>query len=188
MALNSDIYDINKTLSGDISAFTPLVLRYKDFVYTIVIRMINNKQDAEEITQDVFIKAFEQLGSYQGNGKFSTWLYTIAYRKALDKLRSNKNIISVENIDTLQPNDISSIKNELDNLLKKERKMLIKNCINKLDSVTSTIFTLYYYDEQSIKEISTITNLTVDNIKIKLFRGRKKLYLLLQSHLVTETI
>ena len=81
---------IEKVLAGDSNAFSGLIDRYKDMVYTLAIRIVKNNEDAEEVAQDSFIKAFEKLDSFKGSSKFSTWLYTIVYRTALTKVRKKK--------------------------------------------------------------------------------------------------
>lgn len=188
--MNSDLElnYINITLGGDTNAFSNLIIKYQDFVFTLVFRMLKNKEDAEEVTQDVFIKAYKVLNTFRGESKFSTWLYTIAYRKALDKLKNNKSTIISQELDSINVNNFSSIKNALDILEDNERRQIIKNCINRLSSDISSIFTMYYFEELSIKEVSEITKLSNENVKIKLFRGRKILYSILQKQLFSETI
>jgi RNA polymerase sigma factor (sigma-70 family) len=86
MSLTTDQQLIEKTLRGDTSSFGKLVERYQDFVFTIAFRIMKVREEAEEVAQDSFIKAYESLNSFRGESKFSSWLYSIAYRKALDAL------------------------------------------------------------------------------------------------------
>ena len=90
MEPNTDQYLIDKTLNGDTRAFGELVERYQAFVFTIALRIVKVREEAEEVAQDAFIKAFQSITSYRGESKFSSWLYSIAYRKALDAIRKNK--------------------------------------------------------------------------------------------------
>ena len=86
---NDQIY-IDKVRAGDSSAFSYLVDNYKDMAYTIALKIVRNAEDAEEVAQDSFIKAFQQINTFQGKSKFSTWLYTIVYRTAISKTRKKK--------------------------------------------------------------------------------------------------
>ena len=180
---HTDQYYINRCLEGETNAFSYLVDQYKDFVYTIIFRMVKNKEWAEEIAQDVFVKAYTSLNNYRGDAKFSTWLYTIAYRKALDALKSVKNQKKIDFIDDVQEGDIGSVTDALMHLELEERKTIIKNSILKLKEDEAALITLYYFEEKSVKEIQEITKISVDNIKIKLYRSRKKLYDYLNSYI-----
>ena len=90
MDKNSDQIYIDKVLQGDSNAFAYLINRYKDMVYTIAIKIVKSHEDAEEVAQDSFLKAYEKLDNFKGNSKFSTWLYTIAYRNSITKIRKKK--------------------------------------------------------------------------------------------------
>jgi len=177
---------INQTLKGDTRSFGVLVERYQDFVFTIVYRMVKVREEAEEVSQDTFIKAFESLASYRGEAKFSSWLYSIAYRKALDSIRKNKKNKTSEIIDDITEGEIDSIDNALHFLEVKERKKTIQECILKLSEEEAAIITLYYFDDQSVREIAVITKLSEDNVKIKLYRSRKKLFSLLKHFVLPE--
>ena len=186
MQPNTDPYLIDLTLKGDTKAFGELVERYQAFVYTIVIRIVKVREEAEEVAQDTFIKAFQSLSSYRGESKFSSWLYSIAYRKALDALRKNKKNSSLELIEEITEGDCSVIENALSYIEDQERSEVIKKCILELPEKEAAIITLFYFEEQSIKEIAKITQLTEDNIKVKLYRSRKKLFSLLKHYILPE--
>ena len=183
---NTDQYLVERTLQGNTHAFGSLVKKYQNFVFTIVIRIVKVKEEAEEVAQDTFIKAFESLSSYRGDAKFSSWLYSIAYRKALDRIRKNNKLKSVELIEEITETEISSIENALYYLQEKERKDVIQESILKLPEQEAAIITLYYFEDQSVKEIAAITRLSEDNIKIKLYRSRKKLFTLLKQFVLPE--
>lgn len=186
MQPNTDQHLIEQTLKGDTKAFGELVERYQAFVYTIVIRIVKVREEAEEVAQDSFIKAFQSLSSYRGESKFSSWLYSIAYRKALDALRKNKKNNSLELIEEITEGDCSVIENALTYIEDKERSEVIKKCILELPEKEAAIITLFYFEEQSIKEIAKITELTEDNVKVKLYRSRKKLFSLLKHYILPE--
>ncbi|MCF6307931.1 MAG: sigma-70 family RNA polymerase sigma factor [Flavobacteriaceae bacterium] len=190
MQPSTDPYLIQKTLEGDTKAFGQLVDKYQTFVFTIVIRMLKVREEAEEVAQDTFIKAYQSLDKFRGDSKFSSWLYSIAYRKALDALRKSKKNSNLELIEDITEGDCSVIENALSFLETEERKEAIQNCIMKLPEQEAAIITLFYFEEQSIKEIAVITDLSEENIKIKLYRSRKKMFTLLKQNILpkyTET-
>jgi len=90
MEFLDDSFYIEKVINGDTSAYTNLVNKHKDMVYTIALRIARNHQDAEEIAQDVFLKAFQSLESFRQKSKFSTWLYRIVYNTAISKIRKKQ--------------------------------------------------------------------------------------------------
>ncbi|PHS63283.1 MAG: RNA polymerase [Flavobacterium sp.] len=186
MQLDTDPYLIRKTLEGDTKAFGQLVDKYQAFVFTIVIRMVKVREEAEEVAQDTFIKAYQSLANFRGDSKFSSWLYSIAYRKALDALRKNKKNNNIELIDDITEGDCTVIENALSFLESEERKEAIQNCIMKLPEQEAAIITLFYFEEQSIKEIAEITALSEENIKVKLYRSRKKMFTLLKQNILPE--
>lgn len=178
---------IDKTLKGDTRAFGLLVEQYQGYVFTIVIRMVKVREEAEEVAQDTFIKAFESLSSFRGESKFSSWLYSIAYRKALDRLRKNKKYNTSELIEDITESEAGISENAQHILEDKERKAQIQHCIMQLPEVDAALITLYYFEEQSVKEMAEITKLSEENIKVKLHRSRKKMFTLLK-HLVLPEI
>ena len=113
-------------------------------------------------------------------------MYSIAYRKALDALRKNKKNNSLELIEEITEGDCSVIENALTYIEDKERSEVIKKCILELPEKEAAIITLFYFEEQSIKEIAKITELTEDNVKVKLYRSRKKLFSLLKHYILPE--
>ncbi len=182
----SDQYYINQVLEGDTNAFSILVERHQGLVYTVVYRMIKNKEQAEEVAQDTFVKAYTSLSRYRGDAKFSTWLYTIAYRKSLDAIKSAKRMMTSELIEEISEGDIELVTDALMYLQAQERKKIIADSIMKLPEDEAAIVTLYYFEEKSIKEIVEIVDLTADNVKIKLYRSRKKLYSILKHYVSPE--
>ncbi|NND63119.1 MAG: RNA polymerase sigma factor [Flavobacteriaceae bacterium] len=188
MTTNTDQLLIQKTLEGDTRSFGLLVEKYQAYVYTISLRMLKVKEEAEEVAQDTFIKAYASLSGFRGDSKFSSWLYSIAYRKALDRLRKNKRSQTSELFEEITEGDTALVENALDMLESKERRQKIKECIMQLPKTEAVLITLYYFEEQSVKEIAQIVDLSEENIKVKLFRSRKKLFNLLQSYVMPEIL
>lgn len=163
-----------------------LVSRYQQLVYTVVYRVVKNREQAEEIAQDTFVKAYTSLSGFRGDSAFSSWLYMIAYRKALDAIKANKRIIRSDRIEEILENEIGPIHDALEYMQEQERKEIIRNSILKLSEDEAVIITLYYFEEKSVKEIVEIIGLSADNIKIKLYRSRKKLYSILKQYVLPE--
>jgi len=174
---------IEAILNGDTKAYTQLVNRYKDLVFTLAIRMLKHREEAEEVAQDTFIKVFKSLDKFKGDSKFSTWIYKVTYNTCLDRIKKNKKHFNDVAIDEFTFNKIETIDNALDNLIKEEKNVLIKNCINKLPEDSSALLTLFYFEELSLDEISKIINIEANTVKVKLFRARKKLAVILEQYL-----
>ena len=187
MTTNDQVY-INKILNGDTNAFTVLVDRYKDLVFTLALRMVKNREEAEEVSQDTFIKVYKSLNRFKGDSKFSTWIYRVAYNTCLDRLKKNKRQEYTVAIDEYTEHQVKTLENALDALEEQEKQLAIKKCLEMLPSEDSFILTLYYFEELSLDEISKITGLKPNNVKVKLFRSRKKLATILKQHLEPEII
>lgn len=173
---------------GNKEAFGLLVDRYKHMVYTSTYRLLRNKEDAEEVAQDVFLKAYTSLKSFRGDAKFSTWLYKIAYRKSLDRFKRRKTVefISVDAMDgSFQPAYTAEGMTQLET---DEKKQIIRKAILELPGDESWIVTMFYLEELSLKEISAITGYNSNTIKVKLFRNRERLYKVLKEKLEPEII
>jgi len=188
MIENTDQYLIDKVLNGNTNAFGELVDRYQNFVFTIAIRILKVTEEAEEVAQDSFIKAYDSLSSFRGDSKFSTWLYRIVYHKSLDRIKMNNRHRTYELNEEVTDDSLDHIENGLEFMLSTERTKIIKKCIAQLPEEDAAIISLYYFEEQSVKEIVKVTDLTEDNIKIKLYRSRKKLFSLLQGYIKPEIL
>lgn len=188
MSTKPDEYYIQQTLNGNVNDYAFLVEKYKYMVFTLTIRIVKNREEAEEVSQDVFVKAYKNLKNFKGDSKFSTWLYKIAYYASLDALKRNKRQISPENIDAVKERDLANSDDSLIFIDDRERKQIINDALLKLSEDERIIITLYYFEELPIKEISKVVDLSEDNIKIKLFRSRKKLAELLKNVIEPNTI
>lgn len=167
---------IDKTLAGETEAFSTIVKYYQNMVFTIVGKVIHNSENAQDVAQDVFIKAFNNLHSYRKASKFSTWLYSIAYNEAVTATKKNKNFFVQipDNFDSQEEEDIDDI------VYNPEMVAKLKQALIKLSPDENLLLTLFYKMDNSVENIATITNNSVSNVKVKLFRTRKKLLLLLQ--------
>ena len=175
MKYRDDQYYIEQILNGDTAAYRPLVEKHQDFVYTIVKRIITRAEEAEELAQDVFVKAFSKLPDFRGGAKFSTWLYRIAYNTAISHTRKKKvEFLSTED-HIIENHSEDELMKDLFGLSPDEQKSLINNAMASLPKTDSLIITLFYFHEKDLEEISEIIGMTQNNVKVKLHRIRKRL-------------
>jgi len=167
---------IDKIKGGDFSACNFIVDKYKAFVFNICIRIVRNKEDAEEVAQDSFIKAFKSIGDFKHESKFSTWLYRITFNNAISKTRGKKVFNSEINESVSESANLSHVSDGLENLNRIDRKIVLKKAMEKLSEEENLLISLYYFEENSIAEVSDITGLEENYIKVKVHRARKKLY------------
>lgn len=187
MTTNDQVY-IDSILNGDANAFTVLVDRYKDLVFTLALRMMKHREEAEEVAQDTFIKVYKSLNKFKGDSKFSTWIYRVAYNTCLDRLKKNKRQQYTVEINEYTEHQIKTLDNALDKIEAKEREQAMQDCLALLPSEDSFLLTLYYFEELSLEEIGKIVDLKINNVKVKLFRSRKKLATILRKKLDNEII
>ncbi len=166
---------IQKVRNGEHSAYAVLVDSYKSMAYAIALKVVGNSEDAEDVAQEGFIKAYQQLHQFEGKSKFSTWLYTIVHRTALAKVNENR-IRTFSITDNFKENFATDhTVPQLSILQVDDEQRLIAQAINQLSKTDGLLVMLYYINENSVKEIHEITGLSAANIKIRLFRARKKL-------------
>ncbi|MEN8788791.1 MAG: sigma-70 family RNA polymerase sigma factor [Flavobacteriaceae bacterium] len=174
--------------AGDTATFSVLVDRYKSMVFTVAIRMIKQREDAEEVAQDVFLSAYGALETFRGDSKISTWLYRIAYRKSLDHIKKKKRKIITEFADVSERFDIGAMDQQMNSLEQNERNQCVKAAIEELAGDDALLITLFYLKELSLKEIEQITGFSSNTVKVRIFRGRKRLLEILKRRLEPEII
>jgi RNA polymerase sigma factor (sigma-70 family) len=167
---------LQKIADGNFSACRYIVDKYKDYVFNIAFRICKNSADAEEVAQDSFMKAFKNIKEFKAVSKFSTWLYRITYNTAVSKTRKNKFFtVPVDEAWVESKLPFSHIENTWEQLVQQDKKKIVKEALEKLSDDEALLINLYYHYDHSFSEISEITGLTVDNIKVKMFRIRKKI-------------
>ena len=186
MEHNNDDYYIKKVLAGDTSSFGILVERYQNMVYALSLKMLKHREEAEEVAQDSFVKAFKNIKKFKGDSKFSTWMYRIAYNTCLDRIKGNTKYNSNVEINEITSNEIIAVEHIFEGIEREERKMIIQNCLDQLPEDERIIVHLFYFEEQSLKEIREILNLSESNIKVKLHRARKKLFTIFKNSVEHE--
>ena len=167
---------ISRVLRGEQNAYAELVNRYQAYVFTLVLRMIKSREDAEEVAQDVFIKAYRSLADFRGESKFSTWLYTIANTTSITFLRKKK--LDVHSLDNEKVFEVADSKDSgfRANLVEqKSRVNMVNEAIAMLSPDDAEIITLFYKAEQNLEEISRILRLETNTAKVRLHRARTRL-------------
>lgn len=177
---------IHQVLQGNKAAFANLVSRYQSYVFTVAFRILKNREEAEEAAQDTFVKVYKTLSTFKKDSKFSTWLYSVAFRTAIDHSRRKKrNTTSIDNQDNfLQIKDGKSTPMEM--MENSNLKMVLQKVIQTLPPQEASVVTLYYQGEQSVKEIAKTLKLSESNVKVKLYRTRETLKNKLSRYLRAE--
>lgn len=182
----SDIELINLILTGNQSAYAMLVKRHQRYVFTLALHFVKKREEAEEIAQDCFVKAYKALASFQQQSKFSTWLYTIVYTTSMTFLRKKKlDTYSIDDdavfIEVKNQTELKSNQTE-----QKSQTHYINLAISKLLPDDAAILTLFYQGEQSLEEIAGVMKMETNTVKVKLHRARHRLKEKLESLLKEE--
>lgn len=178
--VDENIY-IKRILDGETELFAYFLDRYSRPLYSLIVQVVSSPEDAEELLQDAFLKAFQSLGSYRGGSSLSTWLYRIAYNKAISATRKRK--YECHYIEESVINNVSD--EEADQVLvlsdNEEQILSLSHAIARLGADEKALITLFYYEEKTIEEIALILALTQANVKVRLHRVRKKLFVLMNG-------
>jgi RNA polymerase sigma factor (sigma-70 family) len=183
----SDIEIISQVLMGDQSAYAILVERYQNYVFTIVLRYVKGREDAEEVAQDIFIKAYRSLADFKGTAKFSTWLYTITTTTCITFLRKKK--LEMHSLDNEK---VFAVADNLDggmsaNQIEQKSKIaMVNSAINLLSPDDAQVITLFYKGEQTLEEIAQVLGKEVNAVKVQLHRARTRLKEKMQKHFSAE--
>lgn len=183
----TDLVLITAVLAGNTAVYADLVKRHQRFVFTLAMRFAKNREDAEEIAQDCFVKAYRALGTFKQTSKFSTWLYSITYTTAMTFLRKKR-------LDTQSINDdeqvlqIANSGTDFDgnDVERKSSYAYLNQAIALLLPDDAAIITLFYKGEQSLEEIGQSLAMDPNTVKVKLFRARQRLKEKLQYLLKDE--
>jgi RNA polymerase sigma-70 factor (ECF subfamily) len=183
----TDIEIISAVLSGNQQAYAQIVQRHKAFVFTLVLRYIKSREDAEEVAQDVFIKAYRALADFKGASKFSTWLYTIVNTTCISFLRKRKlETHSLDNeklFESIENRDSGMNANQIE---QKSKLAMVTGAIKLLNPDDAEIITLFYKGEQSLEEIAQVLGIEANAVKVRLHRARTRLKEKMQKHFAAE--
>ncbi|MBC7905040.1 MAG: sigma-70 family RNA polymerase sigma factor [Gemmatimonadaceae bacterium] len=178
---------IAEILRGNQQAYAELVKRYQNFVFTICLRYTPIREDAEEISQDIFVKAYRNLADFRGESKFSTWLYTIVNTSCISFLRKKR-------LDTHSLDDerVFAVADNIDGGMRanqveqKSRHAMVNEAIKLLGPDDAKVITLFYKAEQSLEEIGRIMGMEPNTVKVKLHRARTRLKEKMEKHFTQE--
>jgi len=174
---------VKKALANDQKAYAELMVRYKDAIYFMLLKMVNNKEDANDLTVEAFGKAFENIDKYRSEFAFSTWLFRIATNNCIDFIRKRR--LKTLSIDQGFENDegeafqfdlASSGLDPEEHMIKKQKNDLMRNIVDKLPARYKELVVMRYFDEKSYEEIADELKLPLGTIKAQLFRARYLLY------------
>jgi RNA polymerase sigma factor (sigma-70 family) len=175
MEYKGDPYYLERVLAGETNAFSHLVDRHKDRVFNLALRICGNREEAEEIAQDAFMKVFRSLKGFRMKSSFATWLYRIVYNTSVSYVRlKKKGVLSLEDFPA-EAADFAGKGSTEEEVESEYKKALISFALQKINEEERGLISLYYFEELDITEISGITGISRSNIKVKLFRTRQKL-------------
>ena len=171
---------IKEILNGNTEQYEYFLDRYGQQVFVLVDRIVSCQEDAEELTQDVFLKAFQQLSAFKAESSYSTWIYRIATNIAISAVRKKRN--DVLRLDDSVFANLSDT--QVDEALEdesEEQMERLQQAMNQLEADERALITLYYLEEKPLAEVAFILGMTEGNAKVKLHRIRKKLYVLIKN-------
>ncbi|MCG7855429.1 sigma-70 family RNA polymerase sigma factor [Flavihumibacter sediminis] len=183
----TDIEIIQQVLKGNQSVYASLVNKYQNYVFTIVLRYINSREDAEEVAQDVFVKAYRSLSDFRGESKFSTWLYTITTTSCITFLRKKKlDVQSLDNEKVMAHAENIDGGMRANQVEQKSRVTMVNQAIAMLSPDDAQVITLFYKGEQSLDEIAQVLGQETNTVKVRLHRARQRLKEKMEKHFRAE--
>jgi len=183
----NDIEIIGKVLNGEQQAYSLLITRYQNYVFTLALRFTKNREDAEEGSQDIFIKAYRALADFKGNSKFSTWLYTIVNNTCITFLRKKKletHSLDNEKVFEIADSQDSGLRANL--VEQKSRISMVNKAIAMLGPDDAEVITLFYKAEQTLDEIAQILGVETNTAKVRLHRARTRLKEKMETYFAEE--
>ncbi|MBP9104103.1 MAG: RNA polymerase sigma factor [Chitinophagaceae bacterium] len=178
---------ISEVLNGNQQAYAVLVNRYQNYVFTLCLRIVKGREDAEEVAQDVFIKAYKYLADFRGAAKFTTWLYTIVNNTCISFLRKKKlDIHSLDNEKVFEVADSQDSGMRANLVEQKSRVSMVNEAIGLLSPADAEIITLFYKAEQSLEETAQVLGIEVNAAKVRLHRARTRLKEKMETYFIEE--
>ena len=182
MATNKSDIDaalIESVKKGDTQAFRQLVDKYKDVSLSLACSILKDKEKAEDVLQNAFMKVFQKANSFKHQSAFSSWLYRIVVNTAYNELKRNRSYLDLDDLNSIesQANDKSAIQF----LKEEEQKKYVILALDRLKADEALVLRLFYLCDMSLKEVQKITNFTSSKIKVDLHRGRKNMEIVLKG-------
>ena len=183
----TDMEIVRGVLKGNTQLYAGLISRYQNLVFSIILKYTESREDAEELSQDVFVKAYRSLADFRGDAKFSTWLYTIANTTCITFVRKKKlEVHSLDNERVFEVADSQDSGFRANQVEQKSRSRMVADAIALLSPDDAKIITLFYKGEQSLEEIGNIMGLDPNTVKVKLHRARGRLKEKMERHFAAE--
>jgi RNA polymerase sigma-70 factor (ECF subfamily) len=188
---SEDIILIDEAIAGNQDAYQKLMTKYRQLIYNLIFRMIRNKEDVQDLTQEAFIKAFNSLEKFDKQFSFSTWLFKIATNNCIDYLRKKKlNTFSIDKDIGTEDDDFQFEIPDTEtipdrNILDAERKKILEEAIESLPNKYKSVILLRHRDEKDYEEIAKKLKLPLGTVKAHIFRGRELLNKYLKDKLGT---
>lgn len=187
MEIASDIEIVQAVLKGNTKAYSILVDRYQGYVFTLALRVVGTREDAEEVAQDSFIKAYRSLVDFRGDSKFSTWLYTIVNRTSLNFIKKKKHqVYSLDSDGVFDAANSLATPLAANILEQKNQRAVIDKAISMLKPEDAEVITLFYLHEQSLEEIAHILGTEINAAKVRLHRARSRLREIMEKYYQSE--
>ncbi len=181
-----DFLLVQRAIQGEQKAYTELMDRYKDAIYYMLLKMVNNASDAEDLTIEAFGKAFKNIEQYTPNFAFSTWLFKIATNNCIDFIRKKKtNTVSLditdEDNEKSSPDIMASVLDPEETMIKEQKLKIMRSIVSRLKPRYRKLIELRYFNEYSYEEISEELELPIGTVKAQLFRARELLFNILRN-------
>jgi RNA polymerase sigma-70 factor (ECF subfamily) len=186
MDQNRELECIREVLSGQTQKFALLVEAYQNGAYNLCFKLLGNRDDARDCTQEAFIRAYESLRQFRQDSKFSTWFYRIVYNGCISRIRKESREKKVD-IDVVREPRLEIENEGIGSLNREDMKMLLDNAYKVLDSDELFLIDRFYHGDASVEELSQMTRLSVSNVKVKLYRARLKMKQEINVFLKEET-
>jgi RNA polymerase sigma-70 factor (ECF subfamily) len=185
---NEDLELVDKAKKGDQAAFNKLMSRYRESIFFMVLKMVHNRDDAEDLTMEAFGKAFNNIGNYSADFAFSTWLFKIATNNCIDHIRKKRlQTTSLEQTSTSDEGEITPIAvkdhnpDPEESMMKEQRAEKIRSAIEQLSPKYRSLIELRYLDELAYEEIAEKLDIPLGTVKAQLFRAKDMLYNILKQ-------
>lgn len=178
---------IRQAIAGNQAAYAGLMRRYERMVFGLALQMVGNREDALEVTQDAFLKAYRFLAGYRGESRFSTWLYRIARTSAINYLRrAKRDTVTLDTPESPVRKMTTDVPDGYQTITTTERSVQLRRAFGLLLPDDANVLTLFYLKEQSLDEICEVMGWTMSNAKSRLCRARQRLRAVLTEHFSEE--
>lgn len=190
MTRAEEIALIFKITEGDKDLFRQVVDTHGGMIFSVLYRMTGNREDAEDLAQETFVKAYFSLGQYRGESSISTWLYSIAYRLAVSSFRKKRRTVNKERFTDIELRQSSEWLDSGEDLEMKELRerqyQTLEKAVTELEPQDRFLITAFYEQKRSLAELSEITGMTLANVKVRIYRCRNRLARMLKDYKDTE--